>query len=217
MQDTLASMETILDAWFAAKEDQDFISVVKEEVSPLLDLPPEQLIEEWNSSPEGRVALILLYDQAPRMLYLTTVLGNPRAFAYREWAEHLTTQFWEDGTYEDLTLKQQMFAFFPYHHAENAEYQSRARVVFDRLAERDGEFQWIADSSSNYNDIIQRFGRFPHRNHMLGRDSTDAEWEYLLEDEFSSQELRELKDGGLLPEPYWGAISSDNGPDDHPM
>ena len=202
MQYKTPSMEEILEVWFGLDEDQDFTSIVEERVKPLLEIPPEAVIESWNTCPEGRLALILLYDQGPRRLFYKTLLGNPQAYAYEKPAEELTTQFWEDGTHKTLTPRQQMFAFFPYHHAENAEYQERARSVFDKLVEEDESFEWIADSSANYNTIIQRFGRFPHRNLVLGRETTDDEWGFLVKEWYDSEELDELRENDLLPEKF---------------
>lgn len=199
MEKGLPPMDTVLDVWFHLGKEHDFMSAVEDVVPPLLELNPEELIEHWNGCAEGRLALILLYDQGPRNLFLNTPVGDPQAYAYASVAEDLATQFWEDGTYQALPLKQQMLAFFPYHHAESLEYQRRAKGVFDRLAEEDERFRWIAESSANYNGIIERFGRFPHRNLCLGRETTDDEWAFLVREWYSPEELRELQERGLLP------------------
>lgn len=194
----LPGFEHVFNIWFHQLDGDDFKELVSERAPRLLEEDPAELTARWNTSPEGRLALILLYDQTPRLLF-----EDGRAYAYDLTAQELTTLFWEDHTYLSLTAQQQMLAFFPYHHAENALYQSRARPHFDVLGRQDAKFEWIAKSSGNYNRIIERFGRFPHRNEVLGRETTYEEWDFLVTEYYEPKDLVKLKQRGVLPKQYW--------------
>lgn len=169
-------IKDIIDTWSGKKykSKQVFKRVVQKRIKPVYGAALEGKVDKWESSPPGRLALILLYDQAPRFLF-----NDKKMYSTDSKAQKLTTLFWKDESYLKLPPRQQMFAFFPYHHAENPIFQKRANNIFKKLATRSSEFDWIARSSDNYLEIIKKFGRFPHRNKILRRKSTHVELQFL--------------------------------------
>ena len=137
-------------------------------------------MKEWESSIEGRLVLILLTDQFPRNIFRDT----PQAFQFDDIALNLTLQGLT--TREDKKLRpiQQLFFYLPLEHSENLEHQTRCVQLFRELAinVRDdwkSTFEGFVDFAVRHYEIIDRFGRFPHRNSILGRESTPEEIEFL--------------------------------------
>jgi len=136
-------------------------------------------LDEWGESPRGKLALILLLDQFPRNVHR----GTARAFAQDDRAARLAIDLIKDGL-EQLAPIEQVFALMPLMHCENLERQDAGIAGFDRCVD-DAADAWkpILERSRNFaqrhRDVIARFGRFPHRNRVLGRESTDDEARYL--------------------------------------
>lgn len=137
-------------------------------------------LESWKQPAHARLALVILLDQFPRNMYR----GSARAFAGDARALALVQEGLKSGADRVLTGVQRMFFYMPLQHAEDAAAQTRGLEEFRRLAaDAPPELRAVFESSVNYarqhHDIIVRFGRFPHRNAALGRDSTVAEREFL--------------------------------------
>jgi uncharacterized protein (DUF924 family) len=134
-------------------------------------------LQHWRKTARGKLALILVYDQAPRFIFGE---NNPKIYGTDKLAREITAEMFGNSEYKKLSPLEIMFAFFPYHHSENMEHQKIAKSIFKKLYEKNPEkFEWIYQSSKAYNKLIARFGRFPHRNKILGRKSTDEEKEFL--------------------------------------
>ena len=193
------TIEYVLGLWIGESSNKITKGQIKENFLQILEsVTLETLGKEWRKTPEGRLALILSYDQAPRCSY-----EDGRAYQFDAKAQELTDIFWNDKSYLQFEPRQQMLSFFPYHHAENWEYQRRALHVFQGLYNQDShQFEWIYESSENYNQIIERFSRFPHRNISLGRETTEDEWKFLVNEHYGQNDLKDLKERGLLPEKY---------------
>jgi uncharacterized protein (DUF924 family) len=134
----------------------------------------------WTASARGSLALVILLDQFPRNIYR----GTERAFAYDPLSLAHTRALLDSGADRELNAVERVFAYMPLQHAEDAMAQSLSLRVFRRLAdESDPAFRDWLDDCHRYavlhQEIISRFGRFPHRNRILGRTSTRAEQEYL--------------------------------------
>jgi uncharacterized protein (DUF924 family) len=137
---------------------------------------------EWQAMPRGRLALILLTDQFPRSVYR----GSPQAFAYDGHA-----LAWCLGGIEerlDLRLRpiERVFFYLPLEHAESLERQQQSVKLFSELVglvapEQKETFEEYHNFAVRHRDIIARFGRFPHRNRILGRTSTPEELAFLNE------------------------------------
>ncbi len=135
---------------------------------------------EWAREPRGRLALILLFDQFPRNIYRDT----PQAFAHDGLALRLALDGIATGADRELRAIERVFFYLPLEHAESVEMQERSVALFTALAagvpEADrGTFAGFLDYAVRHRDVVHRFGRFPHRNRILGRESTAEEQEFL--------------------------------------
>jgi uncharacterized protein (DUF924 family) len=136
--------------------------------------------DHWAAAPSGLLALILLTDQFPRNIYR----GHAQSFAY----DPLALQWCLDGLARgvDSMLRpiQRVFLYLPLEHAESLVHQERALQLFDALLREVPEthretFAGFRNFALRHRDIIARFGRFPHRNAILGRQSTPDEIAFL--------------------------------------
>jgi uncharacterized protein (DUF924 family) len=139
--------------------------------------------DAWAREPRGRLALILLLDQFPRNIGR----GTPAAFASDSKALALTLEGLDARMDERLAPIESAFFLMPLQHAEDRALQDRSVIEYRRLAARveareREHFTNFADHAQLHRDIVARFGRFPHRNAILGRPTTDAEHEYLATD-----------------------------------
>ncbi|MDP1535882.1 MAG: DUF924 family protein [Burkholderiales bacterium] len=138
--------------------------------------------DDWAHDPRGRLTLILLFDQFPRNIYRDT----PQAFAYDARALQLALDGIAAGVDRALRPIERVFCYLPLEHAESAGIQERSVAMFTALAAGTAEadrstFAGYVDSAVRHRDVIQRFGRFPHRNRILGRASTAEEEQFLRE------------------------------------
>jgi uncharacterized protein (DUF924 family) len=137
-------------------------------------------LTHWASSPRRRLALILLFDQFSRNIYR----GSARAYAQDLDALSLTVSGMQIGADATLDPVERLFFYMPLMHAESLDVQEESVAAFRRLVEEAPAdlrrtFQASLDSAIQHRDIIARFGRFPHRNRVLGRESTPEEIEWL--------------------------------------
>jgi uncharacterized protein (DUF924 family) len=133
-------------------------------------------LAHWELDAEGALALVLLLDQFPRNIYRQ----NPHAYATDRLAQGVAARAIERrfDTATDSFLR--VFFYMPFEHAEDASLQERAVTLVEQL--RDPEFTKYAIL---HRDIVARFGRFPHRNAILGRKSTPEELQFLAEGGFA--------------------------------
>lgn len=139
-----------------------------------------ELDAEWAATPRGTIALIVVLDQFSRHIHR----GTPAAFAQDPAAQRLATAGVEQGLDRALNPAQRAFFYLPFEHAEDLKLQQVGARSFERLASEVApawrkEYISFADYAGHHRDIIERFGRFPHRNRILGRASTAEEEEYL--------------------------------------
>ena len=134
-------------------------------------------LAELSRRDRGLVALVILLDQFTRNIYR----GTPQAFSGDTRALALAQHAIETGHFQRLPAVHQAFLFMPLEHAENPDMQEECVTLFSELAAITGNEQ-IASFlryAEAHRDVIARFGRFPHRNAMLGRESTAEELDYL--------------------------------------
>jgi len=153
---------------------------IREKLEPLLELAARGEFASWAASPRRRLALIILFDQVPRNAYR----GTAAAFAFDREALALTVEGMQLAADAALDPLERLFFYLPLEHAESLEAQETAVAALDRLAgdapEHLREFcVYCAGFARQHRDIIAKFGRFPHRNAVLGRESTAAEIEWL--------------------------------------
>ena len=141
-----------------------------------------ELEAEWAATPRGRIALIVVLDQFSRHIHR----GAASAFAQDAAAQRIAAAGVEQGADRELIPIQRAFFYLPFEHAEDLKLQRLGARLFERLSTEVGpawrkDYIGFADYSGHHRDIIQRFGRFPHRNRILGRASTPEEIEFLKE------------------------------------
>lgn len=140
-------------------------------------------LDGWAATPGGRLALILLLDQFSRNIYR----GTARAFAGDARALALVRDGMRSGAYESLSSLQRLFFYMPLQHAEDPAVQEESvRRIAALARDAPAPVQPMLESCVPYaiahRDIVRRFGRFPHRNAILGRASTPEESAYLAAD-----------------------------------
>lgn len=134
----------------------------------------------WRAAPASALALVLCLDQLPRNLYR----GTPQAFAYDESARHETHAAVAAGYPLQLHPVPACFFFLPYEHAEDLDWQRHCVPGYRELQARAEPALYtllgrFVEAGEEHRDTVARFGRFPHRNAILGRDSTPEELAYL--------------------------------------
>jgi uncharacterized protein (DUF924 family) len=134
----------------------------------------------WADGPRRRLSLIILLDQFPRHMFR----GSARAFAYDAQALALTLSGMQSAADAALDVVERIFFYMPLQHAESREVQDESVAAYRQLLreapqELYGPFEAALRSAENHREIIERFGRFPHRNRTLGRESTSEETEWL--------------------------------------
>lgn len=155
-------------------------TAMRERFASLINAAANGNHDDWAVTPRGQLALILLFDQFPRNIHRDT----PQAFAFDARALELAQNLIAAGDDRTLRRIERVFCYLPLEHAESFEMQNRSVDLFTALAaetpehERD-TFSGYVDYAKRHRDIIARFGRFPHRNHILGRRSTPEETEFL--------------------------------------
>lgn len=147
----------------------------------LADAAANGRLGDWAEVPAGRLALILLLDQLPRNIHR----GTPAAFAQDAKAREFCLQGLAQGADRALSPLARVFFYLPLEHAESRELQARSVALFDALATEQAAgsalttFAGFADFARRHQLIIERFGRFPHRNAILGRPDSEDEAAFL--------------------------------------
>lgn len=140
-------------------------------------------LDAWGGSAEGRLALVLLIDQFRRNIHR----GTPQAFSADPIALSLCMEALETGGDRALEPIRRVFLYMPMQHAEDRAVQARSVETFAALAAEVSEaerprYEGFHRFAVLHRDIVERFGRFPHRNRILGREDTPEEAEYLAAD-----------------------------------
>jgi len=137
-------------------------------------------LNPWADSPRRRLSLIILLDQFPRQIYR----GSPQAFAYDAQALALTLSGMQSAADAALNIVERLFFYMPLQHAESTEVQDESVAAYKRLvaetpAELRPPFEEALTWAEQHRAIVRQFGRFPHRNRLLGRETTAEEEAYL--------------------------------------
>lgn len=164
--------------WFGYRPQQD--AEARERFGALVEQALNGDLQDWAELPEGWLALVLLFDQLARMIHRDTT----RAFAGDERAQQLVRDGLAHGGDMLLSPIQRVFIYLVLEHAENLAVQDLAVAHFTALRDIAAEheqalFRDFLDYAERHREVISRFGRFPHRNAILGRDSSDAEQSFL--------------------------------------
>ena len=148
----------------------------------LLEDAARGALDDWAGTPHGRLALVILLDQMPRNIHR----GSPGAFAHDTRAAAHCVAGIDSGQDRSLHPVERIFLYMPLQHAEELDLQRRSVERFESLAaEADDAWRDRFVENARYarlhRDIVERFGRFPHRNRVLGRESTEEELRYLAD------------------------------------
>ena len=159
-----------------ARRDEE----IRRRFAPLLERAAAGELNAWADGPRRLLSLIVLLDQFPRNMFR----GTARAFAYDAQALGLTLSGMQSGADAALDPVERIFFYMPLQHAEVRDVQDESVAAYRRLLgeapeELHGHFAAALRSAENHRALIERFGRFPHRNQVLGRASTKAEEDWL--------------------------------------
>ena len=163
--------------WWGKNSDTDLL--IRQRFGALAEAASTGMLAHWAEVPTGRLALILLLDQLPRNI----ARGLPEAFAQDPKALALSLEGLSLGADKALSPLARVFFYLPLEHSEQPEHQARSVALFDALAaEQPGPtFAGYLDFARRHQAIVDRFGRFPHRNAILGRPNTSEESAFLTQ------------------------------------
>jgi uncharacterized protein (DUF924 family) len=176
----LASAEEIVRFWQEAGPERwfsrdDALDVLcRERVLETYEAAARGDLPEWELEPEGALALLILLDQMPRNMFR----GTRRAWATDAPAVLLAERAIDKGFDRKVPPDMRRFFYLPFMHAEDPAAQERSVTLNAELGADSAEY------ARHHRDIVVRFGRFPHRNEVLGRASTPEELAFLEQDAF---------------------------------
>ncbi|OGO94216.1 MAG: hypothetical protein A3F41_03230 [Coxiella sp. RIFCSPHIGHO2_12_FULL_44_14] len=182
VEETVVPSENRARIWFGESPEVD--TEIKEKFNPDLENAVRGRYVEWEKKPHGQLGLIIILDQFSRHIYRHA----PQAFAQDDYALSICTQGMEKRNDHALSLIERVFYYFPLLHSEHLGYQEQSIRAYQMLVELAlPETQIIYESffkfANHHYSIVRRFGRFPQRNVILGRESTEDEKKYLQESE----------------------------------
>ncbi|EAZ88645.1 DUF924 family protein [Crocosphaera chwakensis] len=182
------NVKKILAFWFGKPEDKDYgkprkfwfmkddliDQQIRSQFLSIYEQAVTEKLDEWKNTPFSCLALILVLDQLPRNMFR----NSPQSFATDNHglkiAQYAVSQHFD----RQLLPVQRWFIYLPYEHSENLIHQQQAITLFSTLQD-DPDSQSAIKFATRHYQIIKRFGRFPHRNKILGRISTPEEIDFL--------------------------------------
>ncbi len=184
----MSSFENILEFWFGNKNQRDYgkpkqfwftkdakiDETIKQQFITDYEVAKQGILDSWKNSPRSCLALILLLDQVPRNIFR----GQPQMYATDEQALNLAKFAVENELDQQLLPVEQWFIYLPFEHSENLDHQCQAVALFRKLSDHPDSAITI-DYAIRHFEVIRQFGRFPHRNQILGRETTPEEAEFL--------------------------------------
>ena len=178
MNENSTKPSDILDYWFSEKSKQFWFAS-----TPTIDKEIKSKFEKvwehaasggfslWRETADGSVALIIILDQFP----LNMFRSEAKSFKTESMAIEVALSAINNGFDEELDIEKLLFLFMPFMLSENLDHQNLQVYLFEK-------YNFNLDFSKHHRDLVKRFGRFPHRNEILGRMSTMEELDYLLSD-----------------------------------
>jgi uncharacterized protein (DUF924 family) len=164
--------------WFGKSPEND--QAVIERFAATLTAATAGQLDHWAHTPRGRLALVIVLDQFPHHIHR----DQPQAFATDPLSLALILAALESGEDRRLAPIERVFLYLPLEHAESLAMQEQSVSLYDQLAHEAAAderalFDGFLDYARKHRDVVARFGRFPHRNAILGRSSTPDELEFL--------------------------------------
>lgn len=177
----MAEVQDVLGFWFAERvRERWFDSTpeldeeIRDRFQPLWERAARGELDAWAVRPEGALALAIVLDQFP----LNMFRGDPRSFSTEQAAVGVSREAVRAGVDQELEPQRRVFLYMPLMHSEDAADQDASVRLFEASGLEDN-----ARFARHHRELIRRFGRFPHRNAILGRQSTAGELAYLASDE----------------------------------
>lgn len=161
--------------WF--RKDDAFDAEISSRFGTLIGDGLERRLTPWAASADGALAQVLVLDQFTRNAFRET----PRSFAGDAQALSVARALVADGRDRTLPGVRRMFVYLPFEHAEDLATQVQSLALFSQLALDEPEHATLTTWAERHHAVIARFGRFPHRNAILGRPSTPEEEAFLRE------------------------------------
>jgi uncharacterized protein (DUF924 family) len=188
--DALREAADVLDFWFGAswseaygkareewfRKSEGFDAEIRSRFASLYAAAARGDREVWRATPRSALALVVVLDQFSRNMYR----GSPAAFASDARALAVAREIVARGFDAELLPVQRWFVYLPFEHAEDLDAQRESVRLFATLGP-DGQQAEVQDYAQRHCDVIARFGRFPHRNAILGRTSTPEELAFLAQ------------------------------------
>ena len=156
------------DKWF--KKDTAFDDEIRARFLPTYEAAARNELAAWEQTRDGALALVIVLDQFPRNMFR----GSARAFVADPLARAVTTRAIERGFDQETPVQERAFFYLPFEHSEHMPDQERCCDLFRATGDAEA-LKW----AELHTDIIRRFGRFPHRNAVLGRITTPDEQAFL--------------------------------------
>jgi len=173
------SPQQILDYWFGPRLRQHWFSStpeldaeIRERFEATWEAARDGRLADWEQTAAGALALVIVLDQFPLNMYR----GRPESFSTEAAARAVAGRAIQRGLDRELDAEGQRFLYLPYVHSEDLDDQDRAVALVAASKMTD-------NCAEHHREIIRRFGRFPHRNAILGRDSTPEELAWLASPE----------------------------------
>lgn len=194
----MSSPDRVLDYWFPSDsaranklwwgKDPELDAQIRAEFGATLAAAKARQLDAWAETPRGRLALIIVLDQLSRNI----LRDDPETYAADADARALTEAGLDRGDDRKLQPIERLFFYLPLEHSESLADQQRCVALMEALAaevaaepgvsdERRDQFAGFVDYAIRHRDIVARFGRFPHRNRLLGRESTEDELAFLTQ------------------------------------
>ena len=178
MNENSLTPSDVLDYWFSEKSKQFWFAStpqvdneIKVRFESVWEKAAEGEYSQWRETADGSVALIVILDQLP----LNMFRSDPKGFQTENMAVEVALNAINNGFDEELNDEKLLFLFMPLMHSENIDHQNLQVYLFDK-------YNFNLEFSKHHRDLVKKFGRFPHRNEILGRMSTMEELDYLLSD-----------------------------------
>ncbi|WP_218044990.1 DUF924 family protein [Kiloniella spongiae] len=171
-------IDDVLDFWLAEGMDRKwffkdpaFDREVAEKLGSLYEQASAGELDHWADTAKGSLALCILLDQAPRNLFR----NDSKTFSTDKKALEIAQKTVSKGWHKTLSQRERNFIFLPFEHSEDLAMQEKSLALYQDMDENP---DWLT-YAQKHEVIIRRFGRFPHRNQVLGRESTPEEIEFL--------------------------------------
>ncbi|MEC7595849.1 MAG: DUF924 family protein [Pseudomonadota bacterium] len=169
----------ILDYWFSEKSKQFWFAStpkidneIRSKYKGVWEQAASGDLNSWGDTADGSVALIIILDQFP----LNMFRAKAKSFQTESMAIEIALKAINNGFDEEMSNEKLLFLFMPLMHSENLNHQNLQVYLFEK-------YNFNLEFSKHHRDIVKKFGRFPHRNEILGRMSTMKELDYLLSDD----------------------------------